>query len=85
MATESVRYWWFERKSAVALAFRILRAVLTGRFDRLEVIPYEKGGLSALRFRVVKKGDAKLGVSRQMVATTDVNESHICPIDCPGD
>lgn len=85
MAVESVRYWWFERKSAVALAFRILRAVIVGRFARLEVIPYEKDGLSALRFRVVKKGDdARLAAGLVVNAPNDINESHICPPDCGG-
>jgi hypothetical protein len=84
MAVESVRFWWFERKSAVALAWRILRAVLTGRFARLEVIPYDGERGSSLKFRVVKKGDDALRAAGETTMPNDINESWPCPPWCSG-
>ena len=77
----AVTFWWFERRSAVTLARRILVAVLTGRFVRLEAIPYTNGRGEALRFRVVTRGAG--AASRALVGETDVNESFPCPIFCP--
>jgi hypothetical protein len=85
MAVESVRYWWFERRSAVALAWRIFRAVLTGRFARLEVIRYDGERGECVKFRVVRKGDDALrtaGLSTN--APDDINDAWPCPIFCPG-
>jgi hypothetical protein len=84
MATESVRYWWFERKSAVALAWAIASAVVTRRFARLEVIPYEGERGSSLKFRVVRKGDDALRAAGRTTMPDDINESFPCPPICPG-
>ena len=85
--TDAVTFWWFERRSALALARRILVAVLTRRFVRLEAIPYTNDRGAALRFRVVTTGMAASEsrmADRVTVTTTDINESWPCPPICPG-
>lgn len=78
--SEQVDYFWFQQRSAVELAFRILRAVSHGTFERLDVIPYEKDGLPALRFRVAYDGVANAG---RIPPEADINESFPCPPICP--
>lgn len=78
-------YWWFERPSAVRLAWRILGAVLTRRFVRLEAIPYTNARGPALRFRVVTTGTVDASAALvSAVQAADVNESWPCPPFCGG-
>lgn len=84
MAVTPVNFWWFERRSAVALAFRILRAVLLGRFARLEVIRYEGARGECVKFRVVRKGDDALRAAGKTTMPDDINDAWPCPIFCPG-
>ncbi len=85
--TPRVCSWWFERASAVALAFRILKAVADGAFDRLAVIKYKKDdGLTHIKFRVMHTGESA------SAGEPDINESWPCPPwdvppgsgNCPG-
>ena len=71
-------FWWFERASAVALAFRILKAVANGSFVRLEAHPYENERGVALKFRVIESG-----TDASRTTGPDINESFPCPVFCP--
>lgn len=75
-------FHWFEHKSAWQLYEQLDAAFRTETFKRLEVRCDESQKHRPMTFRVVRKGDAALTAFRD---GGDVNESHLCPVDCPDD